>query len=117
MGTEYSGRPEYHEYELYLSIEGIEHSKTKIRNPQSNGICERFHRTIQEEFYAIAFRKKLYTSLEEMQADLNEWMEYYNQERTHSGKYCFGRTPLQTFKESLDHAKEKMLNNLSLKEE
>jgi len=116
-GTEYSGRPEYHEYELYLSIEGIEHSKTKIRNPQSNGICERFHRTIQEEFYAIAFRKKLYTSLEEMQADLNEWMEYYNQERTHSGKYCFGRTPLQTFKESLDHAKEKMLNNLSLKEE
>ena len=57
-GTEFCGKPEYHEYELYLQIEGIEHSKTKARSPQTNGICERFHRTIQEEFYAVAFRKK-----------------------------------------------------------
>lgn len=55
-GTEFCGKPEYHEYELYLQIEGIEHSKTKARSPQTNGICERFHRTIQEEFYAVAFR-------------------------------------------------------------
>lgn len=115
-GTEYSGRPEYHEYELYLSIEGIEHSKTKIRNPQSNGICERFHRTIQEEFYAIAFRRKLYKSLEEMQTDLDQWMKYYNEERVHSGKYCFGNPPIQTFKNSLDHAREKMLNSITLVE-
>jgi len=58
-GTEYKGKPEHHEYELYLQIEGIEHSKTKVRHPQSNGICERLHRTMQEEFYAVAFRKKL----------------------------------------------------------
>src|SRR5690606_7651819 len=69
-GTEYCGKAEYHEYELYLTIEGIEHSKTKVKSPQSNGICERFHRTIQEEFYAVAFRKKLYTSIEELQKDL-----------------------------------------------
>lgn len=111
-GTEYCGKREYHEFALYLSLEGIDHSKTKARSPQTNGICERFHRTIQEEFYAIAFRKKIYSSLEEMQKDLDEWMLYYNQERTHSGKYCFGKTPLQTFQDSLSLAKEKMLNEI-----
>jgi transposase InsO family protein len=109
-GTEYCGKREYHEYQLYLTLEDIDHSKTKVRSPQSNGICERFHRTIQEEFYAIAFRKKLYSTLEEMQKDLDEWIEYYNQERTHSGKYCFGKTPAQTFEDSLHLAKEKMLD-------
>ena len=58
-GTEYCGRRESHEYELYLSIEGIDHTRTKTRSPQTNGICERFHQTIQNEFYSIAFRKKI----------------------------------------------------------
>jgi hypothetical protein len=109
-GTEFKGKPEHHEYELYLNLEGIEHSKTQVRHPQSNGICERLHRTMQEEFYAIAFRKKLYDNLELLQQDLDEWMHYYNNERPHSGRYCFGKTPMQTFIESLSLAKEKMLN-------
>lgn len=111
-GTEYCGKREYHEYALYLDLEGIEHSKTKVRHPQSNGICERFHRTIQNEFYAIAFRKKLYTSINELQSDLDKWMDEYNNERTHSGKYCYGKTPKQTFLDSLHLAKEKMLETL-----
>jgi transposase InsO family protein len=109
-GTEFKGRPEHHDYELYLSLEGIEHSKTRVRHPQSNGICERLHRTMQEEFYAVAFRKKLYDNLELLQKDLDEWLDYYNNERPHSGRYCFGKTPMQTFIESLPLAKEKMLN-------
>jgi transposase InsO family protein len=108
-GTEFKGKPEHHEYELYLQIEGIEHSKTQVRHPQTNGICERLHRTIQEEFYAVAFRKKLYTSLDEMQLDLDEWMKYYNQDRAHSGRYCYGKTPMETFKESLILARQKMI--------
>ncbi len=108
-GTEFKGKPEHHEYELYLQIEGIEHSKTQVRHPQTNGICERLHRTMQEEFYAVAFRKKLYSSLDEMQQDLDEWMKYYNQERTHSGRYCYGKTPMETFKESLILARQKMI--------
>jgi transposase InsO family protein len=108
-GTEFKGKPEHHEYELYLQIEGIEHSKTQVRHPQTNGICERLHRTMQEEFYAVAFRKKLYSSLDEMQHDLDEWMNYYNQERTHSGRYCYGKTPMETFKESLILARQKMI--------
>ena len=108
-GTEYKGAPG-HEYELYLDLEGIEHSKTKVRHPQSNGICERLHRTMQEEFYAVAFRRKLYDNLELLQADLDQWMEYYNNERPHSGRYCFGKTPMATFLESLPLAKEKILH-------
>ena len=100
-GTEYKGKPEHHEYELYLAIEGIEHSKTQVRHPQTNGICERLHRTMQEEFYAVAFRKKLYDNLAALQHDLDQWMDYYNNQRSHSGKYCFGKTPMETFNESL----------------
>ena len=109
-GTEYKGKLEHHEYELYLHIEGIEHSKTQVRHPQSNGICERLHRTMQEEFYAVAFRKKLYDNLELLQKDLDEWMKYYNNERPHSGRYCYGKTPMQTFSESLPLAKQKLLH-------
>ena len=111
-GTEYCGKAEYHEYELYLTIEGIDHSKTKTRSPQSNGICERFHRTIQEEFYAVAFRKKLYESLEILQQDLDEWLVRYNQERTHSGKYCYGKTPWETFETSKELAEKKMVDQI-----
>ena len=96
-GTEYCGIREQHEYQLYLAIEDIDHTKTKAKSPQTNGICERFHRTIQEEFYAIAFRKKIYRSIEELQLDLNSWLSYYNNERTHTGKHCYGKTPMQTF--------------------
>ena len=112
-GTEFKGRPETHEYELYLQIEGIEHSRTQVRHPQTNGICERLHRTMQEEFYAVAFRKKMYDSLELLQHDLDEWMQYYNNERPHSGRYCFGKTPMQTFNESSILAKQKLLNDLT----
>jgi transposase InsO family protein len=112
-GTEFNGRPENHEYELYLQIEGIDHSKTKVRHPQSNGICERLHRTMQDEFYAITFRKKLYQDLETLQADLDQWLSYYNNDRPHSGRYCFGKTPMQTFDESITLAKQKLLNQVS----
>jgi transposase InsO family protein len=109
-GTEYCGNRESHEYQLYLALENIDHSRTKAKSPQTNGICERFHRTIQEEFYSVAFRKKLYRSLEELQIDLDAWLIEYNQERSHSGKYCFGKTPLQTFLDSKPLAHDKMLD-------
>jgi transposase InsO family protein len=111
-GSEYKGKPEHHEYELYLAIEGIEHSKTQVRHPQTNGICERLHRTMQEEFYAVAFRKKLYDNLAALQHDLDQWMDYYNNQRSHSGKYCFGKTPMETFNESVTLARQKMLDHL-----
>ena len=109
-GTEYCGAREHHEYQLYLAIEDIDHSKTKARHPQSNGICERFHKTILQEFYQVTFRKKIYHTLDELQADLDTWLQEYNESRPHSGKYCFGKTPMQTFLDSLPLAKEKMLN-------
>ncbi|AQT61381.1 IS481 family transposase [Cellvibrio sp. PSBB023] len=95
-GTEYCGRMDQHDYQLYLAINDIDHTKTKAQSPQTNGICERFHKTILQEFYQVTFRKKLYATLEELQKDLDEWMKYYNNDRTHQGKVCCGRTPLET---------------------
>jgi len=111
-GTEYCGSLHHHEYQLYLALEQIEHTKTKARSPQTNGICERLHRTINEEFYQVAFRKTLYTSLEQLQADLDEWLLYYNRERPHSGRYCDGRTPMQTFRDTQQLAQQKRLEKL-----
>lgn len=95
-GAEYCGKVEHNDYQLYLAINDIDHTKTKAMSPQTNGICERFHKTILQEFYQITFRKKLYSSLEELQKDLDEWLDYYNNNRTHQGKVCCGRTPMQT---------------------
>ena len=108
-GSEYCGNRETHEYQLYLT-EDIEHTRTKVKHPQTNGICERFHKTIQNEFYATAFRRKIYNSLEELQVDLDAWVLDYNEQRTHSGKHCFGKTPMQTFLDSKHIAIEKQLN-------
>ena len=108
-GTEFCGNKEHHEYELYLAVEDIDHTKTKARHPQTNGICERFQKTMLNEFYQVAFRKKLYRSIQELQRDAEEWVRQYNEERTHSGKYCYGRTPMQTFLDSIHLAREKMV--------
>jgi len=98
-GTEFCGRPERHDYQLFLAVNDIDHTRTKAYSPQTNGICERFHRTIKEEFYEIAFRKKLYSKLDDLQADLDAWVESYNHERSHQGKMCCGRTPMQTLRD------------------
>ena len=108
-GSEYCGNPERHEYELYLAIEDIDHSRTKTKSPQTNGICERFHKTVLNEFYRIAFRKKVYHSINELQVDLNTWMCEYNEVRPHQGRWCFGRTPMKTFLDAIPMTKEKMI--------
>jgi transposase InsO family protein len=107
-GTEYCGKPETHDYQLYLALNDIEHTKTKAFHPQTNGICERFHKTILDEFYRVTFRRKLYTTLEELQADLDDWVRYYNNDRTHQGKVCCGRTPMQTMIDGKEAYNEKV---------
>lgn len=106
-GTEYCGKIENHAFQLFLSIENIDHSKTKAYSPQTNGICERFHKTMKQEFYDTAFRKKIYSSIEELQKDVDAWLKYYNEDRPHSGRYCYGKTPMQTFLDSKKIALEK----------
>jgi transposase InsO family protein len=106
-GTEYCGRPDRHPYELYLAVENIDHTRTRTKRPQTNGICERFNKTLLDEFYRVAFRKKIYDRLDALQADLDAFIERYNTERPHQGRWCYGKTPMQTFMDSLPLAKEK----------
>lgn len=113
-GTEYCGKVESHAYQLYLAVENIDHSRTKANSPQTNGICERFHKTMKNEFYDIAFRKKIYHTVEELQTDLDHWLSKYNESRPHSGKFCYGKTPMQTFRESLHIAVSKNIGQPDL---
>ena len=108
-GSEYCGRIEQHDYQLYLAVNDIDHTRTKARSPQTNGICERFHKTILNEFYQVAFRKKIYSSIEQLQEDLDAWLMVYNHERTHQGKMCCGRTPMATFEDGKQICREKMI--------
>jgi transposase InsO family protein len=108
-GTEYCGAPERHEYELYLAVENIDHTRTKVKSPQTNGIVERFHKTVLNEFYRVAFRRKIYASIEQLQGDLDGWLKQYNEMRSHQGRWCYGKTPLKTFLDGLPLAREKRL--------
>ena len=112
-GTEYCGNPTTHEFQLFLALNDVEHTKTKVRSPQTNGICERFHKTIKDEFYSIAFRRKIYLTLDELQKDLDLWLYKYNHQRTHQGKRCQGRTPMDTFNDNLPLAKEKLISYMN----
>jgi transposase InsO family protein len=111
-GTEFCGKPDSHEYELYLAVENIDYTRTKARSPQTNGICERFHKALLDEFYRVAFRKKLYRTIEELQRDLNAWLVEYNEQRPNQGRWCYGKTPIETFLDTLPVAKEKLMQVL-----
>lgn len=104
-GREYCGRPDQHLFELYLGAQDIEHRTTRPASPFTNGFVERFHRTLKDEFFSKAFRQKWYQSIDELQADLDRFLTFYNEERTHSGYRCQGRTPMATLKSKLDTPK------------
>ncbi len=110
-GTEFCGKQDQHDYQLFLAIHDIEHTKTKARHPQTNGICERFHKTILNEFYQTAFRKKIYKTIEELQTDLDMRVMTYNMDRTHQGKHCNGRTPMETFLDGIEIYRQKTFKN------
>jgi len=101
-GGEYCGKKESHPFELFCHLSDVEHSRTKAYHPQTNGCTEKLNQTIQNEFYKVAFRKKLYGSLEAIQTDLDAFMDRYNRDRTNQGKNCKGRTPFETFEQSLE---------------
>ena len=109
-GTEFCGRDDQHPYEPFLAMNESEHTKTRAPRPQTNGICERFHQTCLNEFYKVTFRKKIYSRLQELQKDLDQFIFYDNNERSHQGMRCQGRTPMQTFQEGLLIAYQKQIS-------
>ena len=109
-GTEYCGKAESHDYQLYMAINDIEHTRTKARHPQTNGICERFHKTILQEFYQPTLRRRIYESIDQLQEDLDIWLDSYNNKRTHQGKRCDGKTPMETLLDGKRIWKEKFID-------
>lgn len=108
-GTAYCGNPERHEYELHLAVEDIDQSRTKTKSPQTNGIVERFHKTVLHECYRVAFRKRVYGCVAALQADLDAWITTYNEEPQHQGRWRFGKTPMRTFLDAAPIARAKMI--------
>ncbi len=88
-GTEYCSNPEHHEYELYLAVEKIDHTRRRARSPQTNGIVERLHKTMLNEFYRVAFRRRIYESIPALQEDLDTWLDRYNNEREHQRRWLW----------------------------
>jgi transposase InsO family protein len=112
-GREFCGRDDQHPYELFLQLEGIEHRKTRVKRPQSNGIAERFHRTLLDEHFRIEGRKAWFETIEEMQAVLDDYLVGYNTRRPHQGRGMQGRTPLQAFRDGIrNHQKETLTPSL-----
>lgn len=105
-GTEYKGRPMIHLYEIFLEFNEIVHRRTKVGTPRTNGFVERFNRTVLDEFFRTAFRKKLYESVAVLQEDLDQWLHYYNNERPHRGYRNNGRRPFETFEIGVELRKE-----------
>jgi len=95
-GREYCGRPMIHPYEIFLEFNDIDHRKTKVATPRTNGFVERFNRTVLDEFFRETFRTKFYSSVEELQVDLDQWLQYYNYERPHRGYRNMGKRPFET---------------------
>ncbi len=95
-GREYKGRPMIHLYEIFLEFNDIEHRTTKVGHPCTNGFVERFNRTILDEFFRMAFREKLFESVDALQVELDAWTNHYNHERPHRGYRNMGRRPIET---------------------
>ncbi len=96
-GRKFCGRPDQHPYELFLQLEDIAHRTTHVRRPQSNGILERFHRTLLDEHFLVEGRRTWFETIEEMQAVLDDYLEGYNTKRPHQGRGMNGRTPIRAF--------------------
>ena len=112
-GTEYCSKAEQHDDPLYLALNDSENTKTKVKSPQTHGIGERFHKTVKDEFYMIALRKTIYDKLEDLQNDLDHWLTKYTTQRTHQGKMCCGRTPMETLIDRKRIWMEKCVNQTS----
>jgi len=100
-GREFCGTEGSHPYQLLLALEGIEHRTTRVRTPRTNGFVERMNRTLLDECFRVAGRTTWYVGIEEIQRDLDQFLEYYNLRRSHQGYRLAGRTPAQALQDML----------------
>lgn len=97
-GTEFTDR----KFRKMLFDYEITHKRIPPGKPMLNGYCERFQRTILEEFYQPVFRKRFFSSIEELQTELTKFLVYYNFERAHFGITKTGAIPAETLKAKIN---------------
>ncbi len=100
-GREFCGREDRHPYELFLQLEGIEHKRTRVNRPHSNGIVERWHRTVLDEHFRVEGRRPWFETIDEMQVVLDTYLVNSNTKRPHQGRGMDGRTPLKAFRDGI----------------
>jgi transposase InsO family protein len=116
-GREFCGREDQHPYELLLALEDIQHRTTKVRTPRTNGFVERMNRTLLDECFRVGGRTTWYETVEQLQADLDKYLETYNCHRTHQGYRLKGRTPAAALAAAIDRPVETLLLLLSAPKE
>ena len=114
-GREFCGREDQHPYELFLQLEGIEHNRTRVRRPQSNGIIERLHRTLLDEHFPVEGRRTRFETIEEMQVVLDAYLVSYSTKRPHQGRGMNGRTPAKAFRDGIPKTSQKEEDKTDLK--
>ncbi len=114
-GREFCGREDQHPYELFLQLEGIEHKRTRVRRPQSNGIIERLHRTLLDEHFRVEGRRTRFETIEEMQPVLDAYLVSYSTKRPHQGRGMNGRTPAKAFRDGIPKTSQKEEDKTDLK--
>jgi len=67
----------------FMRLKGLQHVRTSIAHPQSNGKLERFHATISSE----CLRTTSFLDLEDARRRIAEYIACYNTKRLHSAIY------------------------------
>jgi transposase InsO family protein len=81
---------------------GLRHTWTPPRSPNHNAVCERFHGTVLDEFYRVAFHREYFTTVERLDTQLHGWVTRYNTRRRNHGDYMQGRSPLTVLRQAQD---------------
>jgi transposase InsO family protein len=87
--------PEYvaKTFQAHLAAKGLRHERIPARSPNHNSVCERFHGTILQECWRPAFHRRHFTSIRQLQAEVDAWLITYHHRRRNHGNYMAGRTP------------------------
>jgi len=90
-GPEYIARS----FTTALAAKALRHERIPPRSPNHNAVCERFQGTALQECWRPAFHRRRFTSIRQLQSEIDTWLIHYNTRRRNHSDYMRGRTPNQ----------------------